>query len=238
MRKLIAIFVLCLAAGTLFAAQRWQTLDNCQLVRNKSNDGDSFHVAHNGQEYIFRLYFVDTPEVEDDFPDRVAEQAKYFGASLRRSLEIGRAAARYTGHQLNERFTVVTRWENARGRSKLARNYAFVLTSEKKDLGQLLVQNGLARVFGEKAVPPDGATVKSVEQKLRSLERQAKTAHVGGWSAGNYTLNSNAAMTTDQTHRLSIASGERHNSRCPLFSAAGNRGCSPAEGRSCRLCGG
>src|SRR5689334_22434868 len=134
MRKLTAIVVTCLLTGTLFAAQRWETLNDCKLIHSEANDGDSFHVQHNGHEYIFRLYFVDTPETEDDFPERVAEQATYFGVSHRRALELGRAAARFTARELGEHFTVVTRWDDARGRSKLPRNYAFIVTGEKKDL--------------------------------------------------------------------------------------------------------
>ncbi|MEI6084864.1 MAG: thermonuclease family protein [Verrucomicrobiota bacterium] len=238
MRKLIILAAICLATGSVLAAAQWQTLTGCKLSRNEANDGDSFHVEHNGHEYIFRLYYVDAPEVEDDFPDRVAEQAKYFNISHRRALEVGRAAARFTARQLNDHFTVITRWDDARGRSKLPRDYAFIITGEKKDLGQLLVQNGLARVFGEKAVPPDGATTKFVEQKLNALERQAKTAHLGGWSAVNSTINSDTTLANTQPRRLCSASGERHNSRCPLFNAAGNRDCSADEGRPCRLCGG
>ena len=40
----------------------WITLSNCQLITNKANDGDSFHVQANGTEYLVRLYFVDAPE--------------------------------------------------------------------------------------------------------------------------------------------------------------------------------
>ena len=33
-------------------------------MENPANDGDSFHVRAKEKEFIFRLYFVDTPEVE------------------------------------------------------------------------------------------------------------------------------------------------------------------------------
>ena len=35
-----------------------------------------------GQEYIFRLYCVDTRETDDRFPERVAEQAAHFGIAF------------------------------------------------------------------------------------------------------------------------------------------------------------
>jgi len=43
-------------------AQAFQRLDNCRLIADAYNDGDSFHVKADGKEWIFRLYFVDAPE--------------------------------------------------------------------------------------------------------------------------------------------------------------------------------
>ena len=43
----------------------WIVLNNCRLIVNPANDGDSFHVEHQGREHIFRLYFVDTPETNE-----------------------------------------------------------------------------------------------------------------------------------------------------------------------------
>src|SRR5262245_9300497 len=41
---------------------KWVTLTGCRLLTNQFVDGDSFHVTHKGNKYIFRLYFVDSPE--------------------------------------------------------------------------------------------------------------------------------------------------------------------------------
>jgi endonuclease YncB( thermonuclease family) len=42
------------------------------------NDGDSFHVIlPDRKEVIFRLYFMDTPEEERVYADRIAEQADF-----------------------------------------------------------------------------------------------------------------------------------------------------------------
>jgi hypothetical protein len=57
-----ALALLCLASLAL--ANDWQTLHNCRLIDNESNDGDSFHAEADGEERIFRLYFADTPEAE------------------------------------------------------------------------------------------------------------------------------------------------------------------------------
>ena len=49
----------------------WITLDHCQLIPNKANDGDSFHVRANDNEYLVRLYFVDAPETASVGPARL-----------------------------------------------------------------------------------------------------------------------------------------------------------------------
>ena len=52
--------VILLTLVSLACADEWQTIRNCRLIENESNDGDSFHVKADGKEHIFRLYFVDT----------------------------------------------------------------------------------------------------------------------------------------------------------------------------------
>src|ERR1043166_4066025 len=68
-----------LAAGFAPHAQNWQRVDGCAQIDNRWNDGDSFHVSAAGQEIVARLYFVDTPEAETAYRDRLDEQAAYFG---------------------------------------------------------------------------------------------------------------------------------------------------------------
>ena len=63
----IAFAVLWIGAVDLGArdgSKDWVVLENCQLVPNAANDGDSFHVNANGKQYMFRLYFVDAPETD------------------------------------------------------------------------------------------------------------------------------------------------------------------------------
>ena len=63
-------------------AQPFQRLDGCVYKSQPWNDSDSFHVVLPDQkEVVFRLYFVDTPEEERVYADRIAEQAAYFGIS-------------------------------------------------------------------------------------------------------------------------------------------------------------
>lgn len=118
------------------AYSKWVKIDDCRYVANEWNDGDSFHVATPHGERIFQLYFVDTPESEDSFPERVVEQAAYFGITSDQSIDMGKKAAEFTKSFMNSTFTVWTKWHDARGRSKLERFYALVRVGDK-DLSEL-----------------------------------------------------------------------------------------------------
>ncbi len=160
----------------------WLEWKNCAREENDANDGDSFHVKADGQEYILRLYLVDAPESDNGFPERVAEQGKYFGIRPEQSLQLGELAARFVEEKLARPFTVRTSKQSAMGRSNSPRFYAVVETSEG-DLGELLVANGLARVHGVAPAAEDSPLPKDEKQKLRRLEAEARRLKVGGWGA-------------------------------------------------------
>ena len=177
-----AAFALLLAVTTpSLQAREWIELANCRLDADASNDADSFHVKANGKEYIFRLYFVDAAETDAGFPERVAEQAKYFGITPAQAIQLGILAKKFTRQKLAAPFTVRTRMQDALGRSKKQRFYAFIETSEG-DLGELLVANGLARVHGAIASSGSSAPARQ-KRKLEQLERVAKQQKVGAWGA-------------------------------------------------------
>jgi DNA uptake protein ComE-like DNA-binding protein len=178
----IAVVFLLAATASLWAKGEWTRLERCHLVPNPGNDGDSFHVRANEEEYIFRLYLVDAPETDAVDPARLIEQAKHFGISVPQVIELAEAAKSFVQEKLTEPFTVYTRMSNAMGRSKNERFYAFVQTKEG-DLGEQLIVNGLARIYGRRA-PSPGATSSAAErQKLKELEDQAKQHKLGGWAA-------------------------------------------------------
>jgi DNA uptake protein ComE-like DNA-binding protein len=176
-----AIWLAALDRGDAKGKEKdWITLDNCQLIPNKANDGDSFHVRANDTEYLVRLYFVDAPETASVGPARLIEQAEYFGVSVPQVIEIGLDAKKFVDAKLSEPFTVVTRLAGGLGRSKVQRIYGFVRTKEG-DLGEQLIANGLARIHGTSAAPPSSASSASERQKLEELEREAKRQKLGGW---------------------------------------------------------
>jgi DNA uptake protein ComE-like DNA-binding protein len=188
----VGLLAFFLASEATAADPDWTVLDNCQLVPNEGNDGDSFHVRANDKEYIFRLYFVDAPEIEAVNPARLIEQAKYFGISVPQVIDVGQMAKVFVERELAEPFTVITRMASAMGRSRKERFYGFVETKEG-DLGELLVENGLARAFGTGSQPPGVESQKLEWDKLAELENAAKQQKIGGWGETSGRLNVRAA---------------------------------------------
>ncbi len=164
-------------------ARPWQEVKNCAWKADRWNDGDSFHLVTGdaGREMVARLYFVDTIEAETAYRDRIGEQAAYFGIERERAIELAHEAATFTAEQLARPFTIWTRWRPALGRSVLGRTYCVVITAEGRDLAELLVERGLARIYGTKTSLWDGRDSKSYVGHLRELEAAAKAAHMGGW---------------------------------------------------------
>lgn len=156
----------------------WTVMENCRLLRRSGNDGDSFHIQHDGKEYIIRLYYVDAAETSMSYPDRVREQADYFKVDEQDALRLGKEAARFTERILaSGPFTVVTRWEDARGNSRLPRHYGFVIT-EQGDLDELLMAEGLVRLYGMRV---DSSSGSRKYQTLKQLEQDARRERVGAW---------------------------------------------------------
>ena len=169
----------------------WDMLTDCKLLRKGANDGDSFHVIAKGKEYIFRLYYVDAAETSLSFPDRVADQAKYFDLDERDTLRLGEEAKKFTERVLSKGpFTVVTKWEDARGNSRLPREYAFVST-DQGDLDELLIAEGLVRLYGMRINGPFGS---KKYHELKDLEGEAKKAKAGAWGLGRSETGAAAAQ--------------------------------------------
>jgi endonuclease YncB( thermonuclease family) len=175
------IAALLLALAVAVHAAEWDKLEGCRLVADEYGDGDSFHVRQGDKDFIFRLYFVDTPETDIRFPERVATQAQYFSITPAQALELGERAAEFTRSALRNPFTVWTKWQDARGASKQHRFYAIVITPTG-DLALGLVNTGLARIYGMKAkMLPNGMDEKLYLSTLQQIEAVAKKRKLGGW---------------------------------------------------------
>jgi competence ComEA-like helix-hairpin-helix protein len=187
---LIALAIACAAPIDVGGRESkdWIVLENCRLISNPANDGDSFHASAGAREYIFRLYMVDAPETDEMTPRRLVEQAKYFAITVPQAIEVGRIAKDFTREKLSEPFIIFTHMSDAMGQSRLERFYAFVQTKEG-DLGEQLVRNGLARNYGFKAVPPGLRNSRLELEKIQQFEDEARQEKIGGWGVDAGRLN-------------------------------------------------
>jgi DNA uptake protein ComE-like DNA-binding protein len=131
---------------------------------------------------------VDAPETDLEFGDRVNEQAKYFGVTPPQTVQVGEVAKSFVRAKLLHPFIVRTCMQDALGRSKMERFYAFIEV-DHRDLGEELVANGLARLHGTDSRPPGMNSVEVEWQKLEQLERAAKQQKVGAWGVSMGRLN-------------------------------------------------
>jgi len=169
--------------------EKWIEIPDCRLIENASNDGDSFHLRGGDREYLVRLYFVDAPEHSRQIPERVREQADWFGTTEEQVLQQGALAATQVAEWLDRPFTIYTQMIDARGASSMQRVFAMVKVGDRY-LCELLVENGLARIHGIRRNLDDGTFRWDHVRKLEALEAKAKAAKVGLWGDGN----SSAAM--------------------------------------------
>jgi endonuclease YncB( thermonuclease family) len=184
MKRLAA---LCLAGlVSVVSAQEMKTFENCRFLPTDWADGDSFRVGlPNGEKIVLRLYFVDSNETtattETD-QRRVRDQSSYYGIDDHRvTMQFGRRAAEMAQELLAKPFTVHTAFANAPGRSAKPRTYGFVTLSDGRDLGEVLVESGLARSYGVRRTTPDGLHAEAAKAKFDDLELGAAIARRGIW---------------------------------------------------------
>lgn len=175
----------CLLAKLLFlalagpAAAQWTTIRNARLEEKRFYDGDSFELFTARSRRVYRLYFVDAPETDNSFPDRVREQADYWRIPPERVLELGEEARRFVRDFMKDGVTVHHRREDAGGRAE--RTFGMVEAGGRW-LDEALVEAGLARVFGKGVNLPDGTPEDRHWARLRAAERRAREARAGAWA--------------------------------------------------------
>jgi endonuclease YncB( thermonuclease family) len=175
------LWLLVLLPSFALAERKWRVKEECALIPNPANDGDSFHVKWRTQKYIFRLLFVDACESDDSIPERLVEQAEYFGIAPKDVVRVGKAASKFATDWLKEPFTVYTQFDDPMGRSDKDRDYAMVVRGDEH-LAVELVRNGYARIYGKQEVPDDMPSVQTIRFRLKKAESEAKQDRRGAWA--------------------------------------------------------
>lgn len=175
-------------------AEPLKTLENCRFLEAAWADGDSFPIiTPEGEVITVRLYGADCLEhhvTDRSDASRLREQRRYFGISgyggesgksIALAKSLGEAATKETARVLKNPFKVHTAFADARGDGKYKRIYAYVTTSDGRDLSAHLVSKGLARAFGVYRQRPDGLSAASFKEQLGDLELRAAKLGLGAW---------------------------------------------------------
>lgn len=193
MRRILRLIVLGVFALVVYVlserktpAPGWTKITDATYVQGPHSDGDSIEAFVDGTRHVFRLYFVDTIERSAMASERRDDQGRYFGdppLTQTETLALAREASALTRDALAKGFTLLTSWERVNPDSDNPSVRAFVQTRDGRDLAELLVENGLALIKGDRAQAdhPDGRTARQIEQRLVDLEEQARERGVGGW---------------------------------------------------------
>ena len=168
--------------------QQFKIFPKAKLIDSRANEADTLRikVSDTEDEHIFVLYYVDALDSSLTHPQRVQEQARYFGVNSQRIIEEGQKAAQYVAQLLKDHpFTVMTRWEEVPG---LSRYYALILVETRPGkpvyLADLLVQLGYARVAGvTSSLPADARSINDYALELQDLRRRAQQNKAGIWAA-------------------------------------------------------
>jgi len=177
-----------------------QKFENFTLVPADWADGDSFRIkTATGEEHTIRLYGVDCLELHVAGNDRnlarLREQRRYFGIadagknneeSMKIAMELAKEAADFTAKSLQAPFTLHTRFADGGGDPDFQRFYGYITLADGKDLGAVLVQQGLARARGVISTMPDGTPVVEAQGMLQDLEIQALKKDRGIWAKTNW----------------------------------------------------
>ena len=184
-KYLFTTLILSCCLATILPAAELETIKNATLIEAGLNDGDSFKVRANGKELHLRLYYVDCLETTagtDAELERIREQQYHFGlADPGAVVRFGKQAAEYVKQVLSRPFTVHTGYAFAPGRSATGRYYTFIETHDGRDLGHLLVEQGLARIHGKTRPDTHGTPSETVLEELQDMRSMAMLNRAGIW---------------------------------------------------------
>ncbi|HSP42527.1 MAG TPA: thermonuclease family protein, partial [Luteolibacter sp.] len=194
--RIVLFFALLLPVTA--APRALEKFENCTFVPTEWADGDSFRIrTATGEEHTIRLYGVDCLELhlgDDRNLVRFRDQRRYFGItdvgknneeSMKIAKALAREAADFTARSLQEPFTLHPRFAKGGGDPEFERFLGYITLADGKDLGSLLVQQGLARARGIISTMPDGMSVVEARGMLQDLEIQALKKDRGIWAKTN-----------------------------------------------------
>ena len=171
--------------ATALPAAELETIENATLIEAGLNDGDSFKVKADGKELHLRLYYVDCLETTagtDAELERIREQQYHFGLEDPGAVvRFGEQATEYVKRVLSRPFTIHTGYAFAPGRSATGRYYAFIETHDGRDLGHLLVEQGLARIHGKTRPDPKARQARPCSKNSRTCAQLAMLNRAGIW---------------------------------------------------------
>lgn len=177
-----------------------EKFENCTLVPTDWADGDSFQIkTPAGNKHTIRLYGVDCLELHVAGNERnlarLREQRRYFGItdagknneeSMRIAALLAKQGADFTAKSIRAPFTLYTRFSDGGGDPNFDRILGFITLADGKDLGSLLVQEGLARAQGFDSSMPDGKSLIEARGMLEDFEIQALKNERGIWAKTNW----------------------------------------------------
>ena len=156
------------------------------LVESRANEADTLRIRIGNEEHIFVLYFVDALEASMNHPQRVADQARYFGRTNDKVITTtGTEAAAYVAELLKARpFEVLTRWERV---PNTLRYYALIRfvreDGQRVYLMDLLLRKGYARLDGvDTLLPGDHRDLPTYLAEMMALSRKAREEKQGVWA--------------------------------------------------------
>jgi endonuclease YncB( thermonuclease family) len=123
--------------------------------------------------------------------DRTRDQSLHFGITLDETMNAGDKAKQRVKELLQKPFVIWTRWATAGGRGKESRYYTIVEV-DGRNLGEILVGEGLARTQGVAPNLPNEEKAKAYMERLDDLETTAREKHLGAWA----TSKSETALPT------------------------------------------
>lgn len=218
----LLVFVLGAPVTQSFSQQPLQEIPGCVYIDEDWADGDSFRIkTPEGKMLTVRLYGADCIEsVIRDESDvtRLRAQRRYFGIenhnenvsdSIKLAMRFGEDATKMTKRLLAKPFTIQTSFADARGDARYERIYAFVITSDGKDLAAELVSEGLARAFGVSRSALDGRSRDDYQAEMQDIELKAAREEKGVWAFTDWEkLPAERSVQRNEDREAQIAMGD------------------------------